>query len=161
MYNRSVDLWAGNNPSQVVWAGGRRRVAYVANHHHRHYWQWDGIGPANLRAKSHQSWSSARSICRWYSELLANLRISRGFLTETDKVIWKRQGHRVFGCERYEGNEIDPNSRRSLHFSFISVYKACGVAAADIGGKSDPFCVLELVNARLQTHTGTHRKLAT
>ena len=33
------------------------------------------------------------------------------------------------------------------------VIKAQGLLAADIGGKSDPFCVLELVNARLQTHT--------
>lgn len=37
--------------------------------------------------------------------------------------------------------------------NLISVFKAMGLTAADIGGKSDPFCVLELVNARLQTHT--------
>lgn len=35
----------------------------------------------------------------------------------------------------------------------VKVYKAQGLASADIGGKSDPFCVLELVNSRLQTHT--------
>ncbi|KAI5710196.1 hypothetical protein M8J75_006559 [Diaphorina citri] len=35
----------------------------------------------------------------------------------------------------------------------VKVYKAQGLAAADLGGKSDPFCVLELVNARLQTQT--------
>ena len=35
----------------------------------------------------------------------------------------------------------------------LKVYRAQGVAAADLGGKSDPFCVLELVNARLQTQT--------
>jgi Ca2+-dependent lipid-binding protein len=35
----------------------------------------------------------------------------------------------------------------------VKVFKAHNVASADIGGKSDPFCVLELVNARLQTHT--------
>lgn len=34
-----------------------------------------------------------------------------------------------------------------------TVIKARGLAAADIGGKSDPFCVLELVNDRLQTQT--------
>ena len=34
-----------------------------------------------------------------------------------------------------------------------AVIKAQGLAAADIGGKSDPFCVLELVNSRLQTQT--------
>lgn len=37
--------------------------------------------------------------------------------------------------------------------SLLSVIKACGLASADIGGKSDPFCVVELVNARLQTQT--------
>lgn len=52
---------------------------------------------------------------------------------------------------------------QSLHNSFrnlkdighltVKVFRAEGVAAADIGGKSDPFCVLELVNARLQTQT--------
>ncbi|XP_064475145.1 multiple C2 and transmembrane domain-containing protein 1-like isoform X2 [Ornithodoros turicata] len=35
----------------------------------------------------------------------------------------------------------------------VKVFKAQGLASADIGGKSDPFCVLELVNSRLQTHT--------
>lgn len=35
----------------------------------------------------------------------------------------------------------------------VKVFGAKGLAAADLGGKSDPFCVLELVNARLQTHT--------
>ena len=35
----------------------------------------------------------------------------------------------------------------------VKVFYAQGLAAADLGGKSDPFCVLELVNARLQTQT--------
>lgn len=35
----------------------------------------------------------------------------------------------------------------------VRVYKAKGLASADLGGKSDPFCVLELVNSRLQTQT--------
>ncbi len=35
----------------------------------------------------------------------------------------------------------------------FSVIRAQGLAVADIGGKSDPFCVLELVNSRLQTQT--------
>ena len=35
----------------------------------------------------------------------------------------------------------------------VKVFRATGLAAADIGGKSDPFCVLELGNARLQTQT--------
>lgn len=39
-----------------------------------------------------------------------------------------------------------------LH-DFCAVIRAQGLRSADIGGKSDPFCVLELVNARLQTQT--------
>ncbi|XP_037078873.1 multiple C2 and transmembrane domain-containing protein-like isoform X2 [Pollicipes pollicipes] len=34
----------------------------------------------------------------------------------------------------------------------VKVVKAQGLAVADLGGTSDPFCVLELVNQRLQTH---------
>jgi len=33
------------------------------------------------------------------------------------------------------------------------VLKAHDLKSADLGGKSDPYCVLELVNDRLQTHT--------
>lgn len=35
----------------------------------------------------------------------------------------------------------------------VKVFRAQGLAAADLGGKSDPFCVLELGNSRLQTQT--------
>ncbi|XP_069137876.1 LOW QUALITY PROTEIN: multiple C2 and transmembrane domain-containing protein 1-like [Argopecten irradians] len=35
----------------------------------------------------------------------------------------------------------------------VKVFRAQNLASADIGGKSDPFCVLELVNSRLQTQT--------
>ncbi|KAL8606470.1 hypothetical protein ACOMHN_015559 [Nucella lapillus] len=35
----------------------------------------------------------------------------------------------------------------------VKVFKATGLKAADLGGLSDPFCVLELVNQRRQTHT--------
>ena len=42
---------------------------------------------------------------------------------------------------------------RMQSFNSIPVIKAQNLIAADLGGKSDPFCVLELVNARLQTQT--------
>ncbi|XP_015785297.1 multiple C2 and transmembrane domain-containing protein isoform X1 [Tetranychus urticae] len=35
----------------------------------------------------------------------------------------------------------------------VKVFRAEGLMAADLGGKSDPFCVIELVNARVQTNT--------
>ncbi|XKL59873.1 hypothetical protein PGB90_000889 [Kerria lacca] len=66
----------------------------------------------------------------------------------------------------YEENEIEMRIlknryalSRTLHnlkdvgHLTVKVYKAQGLASADICGKSDPFCVVELVNARLQTQT--------
>ena len=35
----------------------------------------------------------------------------------------------------------------------VKIMKAQGLHAADIGGKSDPFAVVEIVNDRVQTHT--------
>lgn len=42
---------------------------------------------------------------------------------------------------------------RDVGYLTVKVFGATGLAAADLGGKSDPFCVLELGNARLQTQT--------
>lgn len=38
-------------------------------------------------------------------------------------------------------------------FLIVKIVKAEDLLAADFGGYSDPFCVLELVNNRLQTNT--------
>ncbi|KAI7814161.1 multiple C2 and transmembrane domain-containing protein 2 isoform X2 [Triplophysa rosa] len=43
--------------------------------------------------------------------------------------------------------------KRDVGFLQVKVIKACDIMAADLNGKSDPFCVLELGNNRLQTHT--------
>ncbi|KAK7479696.1 hypothetical protein BaRGS_00029072, partial [Batillaria attramentaria] len=45
------------------------------------------------------------------------------------------------------------NDFRDVGHLQIKVFKAVGLKSMDIGGHSDPFCVLELVNARVQTHT--------
>ncbi|KAJ7999370.1 hypothetical protein DPEC_G00193690 [Dallia pectoralis] len=42
---------------------------------------------------------------------------------------------------------------RDVGFLQVKVIKANDLLAADLNGKSDPFCVLELGNDRLQTHT--------
>lgn len=55
-------------------------------------------------------------------------------------------------CDRYRWHRSFQNLRDVGHLT-VKVYGATGLAAADIGGKSDPFCVLELGNARLQTQT--------
>ncbi|VDM37312.1 unnamed protein product [Toxocara canis] len=42
---------------------------------------------------------------------------------------------------------------RDVGYLTVKVFQARDLIAADMGGKSDPFAVVELVNARLQTHT--------
>ncbi|TFK13142.1 inositol hexakisphosphate and diphosphoinositol-pentakisphosphate kinase 2 [Platysternon megacephalum] len=42
---------------------------------------------------------------------------------------------------------------KDIGFLQVKVLKAVNLLAADFSGKSDPFCVLELGNYRLQTHT--------
>ncbi|XP_054277669.1 multiple C2 and transmembrane domain-containing protein-like isoform X2 [Macrosteles quadrilineatus] len=54
--------------------------------------------------------------------------------------------------DRYALMRTFHNIRDVGHLT-VRVYRAQGLAAADLGGKSDPFCVLELINARLQTQT--------
>lgn len=48
------------------------------------------------------------------------------------------------------------NSVKDVGHLTVKVFEAQGLAAADIGGKSDPFCVLEIVNSRLQVSWWTH-----
>lgn len=54
--------------------------------------------------------------------------------------------------KRYNWLKSFQNLRDVGHLT-VKVYGATGLAAADLGGKSDPFCVLELINSRLQTQT--------
>nr|XP_057944774.1 multiple C2 and transmembrane domain-containing protein 2 isoform X3 [Doryrhamphus excisus] len=61
---------------------------------------------------------------------------------------------------RERQNQLDNYSLQSslknmadVGFLQVKVIKASDLLAADLNGKSDPFCVLELCNDRLQTHT--------
>ena len=42
---------------------------------------------------------------------------------------------------------------KDVGFAEINILSASGLKAADIGGKSDPFCIVKLCNAHAQTHT--------
>jgi len=44
-------------------------------------------------------------------------------------------------------------AERCMRVCLSPVLRAHDLKSADLGGKSDPYCVLELVNERLQTHT--------
>ncbi|KAG0715384.1 Multiple C2 and transmembrane domain-containing protein [Chionoecetes opilio] len=46
-----------------------------------------------------------------------------------------------------------PQNLKDVGHLRVKVFRAQGLASADIGGKSDPFCVLEVGNDRLQTQT--------
>ncbi|XP_038661181.1 multiple C2 and transmembrane domain-containing protein 1-like isoform X2 [Scyliorhinus canicula] len=50
-------------------------------------------------------------------------------------------------------------SLRDIGFIQIKILRAEGLMVADVTGSSDPFCVIELNNDRLQTHT-VHRSLS-
>jgi len=40
-----------------------------------------------------------------------------------------------------------------IGFAEVRILSASGLRSADLNGKSDPFCVMHLCNARAQTHT--------
>lgn len=62
----------------------------------------------------------------------------------------EREHHMI--VKRYNWLKTFNNLKDVGHLT-VKVFGATGLAAADLGGKSDPFCVLELINARLQTQT--------
>ncbi|XP_011295342.1 multiple C2 and transmembrane domain-containing protein-like isoform X1 [Musca domestica] len=73
--------------------------------------------------------------------------------TISDLKAFKEDPHELKAMtERYRWHRCFQNLRDVGHLT-VKVFGAQGLAAADIGGKSDPFCVLELGNARLQTQT--------
>lgn len=59
------------------------------------------------------------------------------------------------GCLELKGNHFVNYSQFAIDLLFflLPVYRAEGLMAADLNGKSDPFCVIELVNTRVQTNT--------
>uniref|UniRef100_A0A4W6G404 Multiple C2 domains, transmembrane 2b n=1 Tax=Lates calcarifer TaxID=8187 RepID=A0A4W6G404_LATCA len=55
--------------------------------------------------------------------------------------------------DNYVSISVSLKNLRDVGFLQVKVIKASDLMAADLNGKSDPFCVLELGNDRLQTHT--------
>lgn len=73
--------------------------------------------------------------------------------TITDLTSYKPDPRELSNLEnRYRLLRTLQNLRDVGHLT-VKVFGATGLAAADLGGKSDPFCVLELINSRLQTQT--------
>lgn len=73
-------------------------------------------------------------------------------MSDADNPTLANQDEREAVMERYSLK----NSHKCLQdvgFLQVSVLRANDLPATDINGKSNPFCVIELVNCKLQTHT--------
>ncbi|KAG5270040.1 hypothetical protein AALO_G00187960 [Alosa alosa] len=73
-------------------------------------------------------------------------------VSDLDAAPLEDQNERESLCNRYAFRNSLKNMR-DVGFLQVKVIKATDLLAADLNGKSDPFCVLELGNDRLQTHT--------
>lgn len=105
-----------------------------------------------LRETTHSLWQQLDDSS---TEILLMLTISGTTASETitDLTSYKADPREKENIEnKYHWLKTLQNLRDVGHLT-VKVYGASGLAAADLGGKSDPFCVLELINSRLQTQT--------
>ncbi|XP_055335584.1 multiple C2 and transmembrane domain-containing protein 1-like isoform X2 [Paramacrobiotus metropolitanus] len=58
--------------------------------------------------------------------------------------------HRTAMLERYDWKK-SLTDIGDVGMLTVKVFRGCSLRAADLNGKSDPYCILQLVNARLQT----------
>ncbi|XP_062595992.1 multiple C2 and transmembrane domain-containing protein 1-like isoform X7 [Saccostrea cucullata] len=86
-------------------------------------------------------------------KLLLTISGTQGAETITDLVNYTTNTKERDDLYRSYGIFNSSKNLKDIGWLQVKVIKAQGLMAADIGGKSDPFCVLELVNARLQTQT--------
>lgn len=104
------------------------------------------------RERTHSVWHALEDSM---TEIFLMLTISGTTSSETitDLTSYKPDPTELANIEnRYRFFKTFNNLRDVGHLT-VKVHGATGLMAADLGGKSDPFCVLELVNARLQTQT--------
>ncbi|XP_061384793.1 multiple C2 and transmembrane domain-containing protein isoform X1 [Danaus plexippus] len=104
------------------------------------------------REKTHNIW---RELEDGNGQIFLLLTISGTTQSETitDLASYRENPRDIETIEnRYAWYHLNENSS-GVGWLCVKVYGAKGLAAADLGGKSDPFCVIELGNARLQTHT--------
>lgn len=105
-----------------------------------------------LREQTHSFWQQLEECA---TEVFFMLTISgtTALETITDLTSYKPDPRERETIEsRYRFLKTFQNLRDVGHLT-VKVFGSTGLAAADLGGKSDPFCVLELINSRLQTQT--------
>uniref|UniRef100_A0A1B0DNA4 C2 domain-containing protein n=1 Tax=Phlebotomus papatasi TaxID=29031 RepID=A0A1B0DNA4_PHLPP len=104
------------------------------------------------RERTHGMWQTLEDLA---GSIFLLLTISGTTASETitDLTNYKEDPRERLTLEkRYHWHRCFQNLRDVGHLT-VKIFGATGLAAADLGGKSDPFCVLELINARLQTQT--------
>ncbi|XP_076336283.1 multiple C2 and transmembrane domain-containing protein-like isoform X2 [Tachypleus tridentatus] len=85
--------------------------------------------------------------------LLLTISGTQGIETISDLCTYQKRANEREICVARYGLLHSFTDFKDVGYLTVKVFRAEGLAAADIGGKSDPFCVVELVNSRLQTHT--------
>uniref|UniRef100_A0A182NHJ8 C2 domain-containing protein n=1 Tax=Anopheles dirus TaxID=7168 RepID=A0A182NHJ8_9DIPT len=104
------------------------------------------------RERTHGIWQPLEE-CPGEVHLMLTISGTTASETITDLTAYKEDSkERALVQSRYIWHKSLQNMRDIGHLT-VKVFGATGLAAADIGGKSDPFVVLELINARLQTQT--------
>ncbi|XP_062553215.1 multiple C2 and transmembrane domain-containing protein isoform X2 [Armigeres subalbatus] len=104
------------------------------------------------RERTHGMWQPLEE-CTGEVHLMLTISGTTASETITDLTSYREDPkERTQQQKRYTWHRSLQNLRDVGHLT-VKVFGATGLAAADIGGKSDPFVVLELINARLQTQT--------
>ncbi|KFB36651.1 AGAP007646-PA-like protein [Anopheles sinensis] len=104
------------------------------------------------RERTHGIWQPLEE-CPGEVHIMLTISGTTASETITDLTAYKEDSkERAVIQSRYIWHKSLQNMRDVGHLT-VKVFGATGLAAADIGGKSDPFVVLELINARLQTQT--------
>lgn len=104
------------------------------------------------RERTHSLW---QQLDECSTEIFIMLTISGTTASETitDLTSYKPDPRELICIKTRYGVLKSFQNLRDVGHLTVKVYGATGLAAADLGGKSDPFCVLELINSRLQTQT--------
>lgn len=103
------------------------------------------------RERTQSIWHSLDSATEVY--LMLTISGTTSSETISDLTSFKPDEHEsLLLAKQYSWLKTLQNVRDVGHLT-VKVFGASGLVAADLGGKSDPFCVLELVNSRLQTQT--------
>ncbi|XP_053687859.1 multiple C2 and transmembrane domain-containing protein [Sabethes cyaneus] len=104
------------------------------------------------RERTHITWHPLEE-CTGEVQLMLTISGTTASETITDLTAYREDPiEKSVLLKRYVWHHSLQNLRDVGHLT-VKVFGATGLAAADIGGKSDPFVVLELINARLQTQT--------